>query len=65
MQKIISGYIIEDEEAQHKVKMPSGRMYYHFWTASNDMELLFLTIFAISFSNNPMVVCYCYMVTNL
>lgn len=48
MQIIISGYIIEDEEAQHKIKMPPGRMYYRFWTASNDMELLFLTIFAIS-----------------
>lgn len=56
MQKIISGYIIEDDEAQHKVKMPPGRMYYRFRTASNEMELLFFTIFAISECSEQAVV---------
>lgn len=56
MQKIISGYIIEDEEAQHKIKMPPGRMYYRFRTASNHMELLLLTIFAISECSEQAVV---------
>lgn len=43
-----SVYVHEDDEAQHKIKMPAGNMYYRFWTACNDLESLFLTIFAIS-----------------
>lgn len=43
-----SMYVHEDEEAQHKIKIPTGRMYYRFWTNSSDLESLFLTIFAVS-----------------
>lgn len=43
-----SVYVHEDDEAQHKLKVPAGNMYYRFWTASDDLESLFLTIFAIS-----------------
>lgn len=41
-------YVHEDEAAQHKINIPTGHMYYRFWTNSNDFETLFLTIFAIS-----------------
>ena len=44
----LSVYVHEDDEAQHKLKVPAGNMYYRFWTASDDLESLFLTIFAIS-----------------
>ena len=43
-----SVYVHEDEEAQHKLVVPTGRMYYRFWTADNDFESLFLIMFALS-----------------
>lgn len=43
-----SQYVHEDDEAQHAVKVPTGNRFYRFWTDSNDFDLLFLTIFAIS-----------------
>lgn len=43
-----SRYVHEEDEAQHKLVVPAGRMYYRFWTASDDFDSLFLTIFAIS-----------------
>lgn len=43
-----SMYVHEDEEAEHKIKIPVGRMYYRVWTSAEDLDLLFLTIFAIS-----------------
>lgn len=43
-----SMYVHEDEEAEHKVKIPVGRMYYRVWTSAEDLDLLFLTVFAIS-----------------
>ncbi|WP_028505301.1 DUF3592 domain-containing protein [Ruminococcus sp. FC2018] len=43
-----SVYIHEDDEVKHKVKIPTGNMYYRFWTASDDLSSLFLLIFAIS-----------------
>lgn len=50
-----SKYVHEDEEAQHKIKIPVGRYYYRFWTDSSDMETLFLTIFAISETEQTVV----------
>ncbi|MBQ9355188.1 MAG: DUF3592 domain-containing protein [Clostridia bacterium] len=50
-----SVYVHEDEEAQHKLNIPTGNMYYRFWTASYDMEILFLTIFALSETEQTVV----------
>lgn len=50
-----SVYVHEEDEAQHKIKIPTGNMYYRFWTASDDLELLFLTIFAISETEQAIV----------
>lgn len=50
-----SMYVHEDEEAQHAVAVPVGRMYYRCWTVSNDFETLFLTMFAISESEQGLV----------
>ena len=41
-------YVHEDEAAEHKVNVPIGRFYYRVWTNTRDFETLFLTIFAIS-----------------
>ena len=41
-------YVHEDEAAQHKMNVPIGRFYYRVWTNTRDFETLFLTIFAIS-----------------
>lgn len=43
-----SMYVHEDEEAEHKLAIPTGRYYYRVWTDSTDFELIFLVIFAIS-----------------
>ncbi len=48
-------YVHEDDEAQHAVSIPTGSMYYRFWTSSNDFDLLFLTIFAISETEQAVV----------
>ena len=48
-------YVHEDDEAKHKLVVPAGRMYYRFWTDSKDFELLFLTIFAISETEQAVV----------
>ena len=41
-------YVHEDEEAQHKIAVPGGKYYYRIWTDSEDLESLFLAIFAVS-----------------
>ena len=41
-------YVHEDEAAEHKLNVPVGRFYYRVWTNTRDFEALFLTIFAIS-----------------
>ncbi len=41
-------YVHEDEAAEHRINIPTGNMYYRFWTNSDDFDTLFLTIFAIS-----------------
>ena len=43
-----SQYVHEEDEAQHKLAIPTGSMYYRFWTASDDIEELFLIMFAVS-----------------
>ena len=48
-------YVHEDEAAEHKINIPVGRYYYRFWTQSSDMESLFLTIFAISETEQTVV----------
>ena len=41
-------YVHEEDEAEHKLNIPAGRYYYRCWTGEDNMELLFLTVFAIS-----------------
>lgn len=48
-------YVHEEDEAEHKLVIPTGRMYYRIWTGSNDFETLFLTVFAISESEQTVV----------
>ena len=48
-------YVHEDEAAEHKVNIPVGKFYYRVWTNSNDFETLFLTIFAISETEQTVV----------
>ncbi len=50
-----SVYVHEEDEAEHSLALPTGRMYYRFWTASDDFDSLFLTIFAISETEQTMV----------
>ncbi len=50
-----SMYVHEEDEAQHKLAIPTGKMYYRFWTASDDFDSLFLTIFAISETEQTIV----------
>lgn len=48
-------YVHEDEAAEHKLNIPVGKYYYRVWTNSNDIETLFLTIFAISETEQTVV----------
>ena len=48
-------YVHEDDAAQHTVNIPAGNMYYRVWTASDDLESLFLTIFAVSETEQAVV----------
>ncbi|MBR5010842.1 MAG: DUF3592 domain-containing protein [Clostridia bacterium] len=48
-------YVHEDEAAQHKLNVPAGSMYYRVWTASDDFDSLFLTVFAISETEQAVV----------
>ena len=48
-------YVHEDEEAQHKIVIPYGKMYYRCWTDSEDLDLLFLTVFAITETEQAVV----------
>lgn len=41
-------YVHEEDAAEHKINIPYGSYYYRVWTNDQDMELLFLTVFAIS-----------------
>lgn len=48
-------YVHEDEAAEHTLNVPVGRYYYRVWTNSRDFETLFLTIFAISETEQAVV----------
>ena len=48
-------YVHEDEAAEHKVNIPVGRYFYRIWTNSEDLDLLFLTVFAISETEQAVV----------
>ncbi len=48
-------YVHEDEAGQHKLNVPSGRYYYRLWTDSNDLDTLFLAVFALSESGQMIV----------
>ena len=50
-----SVYVHEEDDAEHKVKIPTGRMYYRIWTNSSDFDLLFLVAFAISETEQAVV----------
>lgn len=43
-----SRYVHEEDEAEHKVTVPTGKYYFRCWTNEQDLALLFLTVFAIS-----------------
>ena len=38
----------EEDAAEHKLDLPIGRYYYRLWTDSEDLETMFLVVFAIS-----------------
>ena len=48
-------YVHEDEAAQHAVNLPVGRYYYRIWTNAEDLDALFLTVFAISETEQTVV----------
>lgn len=50
-----SKYVHEEDEEQHSIKIPFGKYYYRVWTNSTDLELLFLTVFAISETEQTVV----------
>ena len=50
-----SQYVHEEDAAQHKVNIPVGRYYYRCWTNESDLDLLFLTVFAISETEQAVV----------
>ena len=50
-----SKYVHEEDEAEHKIKVPVGRYYFRCWTNEPDMALLFLTVFAISETDQAVV----------
>ncbi len=50
-----SMYVHEEEETQHKIAIPVGKYYYRIWTKSRDLETVFLTVFAISESEQAIV----------
>ena len=48
-------FVHEDEAEQHRVNIPVGRYFYRVWTNSDDFDSLFLTVFAISESEQTVV----------
>ena len=50
-----SMYIHEEDEAQHKIRIPYGKWYYRCWTNEQNLDLLFLTVFAISETEQTVV----------
>ena len=50
-----SQYVHEEDEARHAIAIPFGQYYYRIWTNEPDIELIFLTVFAISETEQPVV----------
>ena len=48
-------FVHEDEAAEQKLNIPVGRYYYRIWTDTDDIETLFLMIFAISETEQTIV----------
>ena len=48
-------YVHEEDEEKHKFVIPPGKMYYRCWTESDDLETLFLVMFAISETEQAVV----------
>ena len=41
-------FVHEEDAAEHKLNIPVGKYYYRCWTNETDLDLLFLTVFALS-----------------
>ena len=50
-----SKYVHEEDEAEHKVNIPVGRYFYRIWTDATDLDLILLTVFAISETEQAVV----------
>lgn len=48
-------YVHEEDAAEHTLNIPVGRYYYRVWTNETDLEDLFLTVFAISETEQTVV----------
>ena len=48
-------HVHEDEAAQHRLNVPAGNRYYRVWTSSGELDALFLTVFAISETEQAVV----------
>ncbi len=48
-------YVHEEDAARHSIAVPYRSYYFRIWTDSNDFDLLFLTVFAISESEQSVV----------
>lgn len=48
-------YVHEEDAAEHKINIPVGRYFYRVWTNDDDLDLLFLTVFAISETEQTVV----------
>ena len=48
-------YVHEEDAAEHTLNIPVGRYYYRCWTNESDIALLFLTVFAISETEQTVV----------
>ncbi|MBQ2111214.1 MAG: DUF3592 domain-containing protein [Clostridia bacterium] len=48
-------YVHEEDAAEHRLNIPVGRYYYRVWTRETDLSDLFLTVFAISETEQTVV----------
>ncbi|MBO4562113.1 MAG: hypothetical protein J5772_08730, partial [Clostridia bacterium] len=48
-------YVHEEDALEHKLNIPVGRYYYRVWTSETDLNDLFLTVFAISETEQAVV----------
>ena len=50
-----SRYVHEEDEAEHTFTPPIGRYFYRIWTVSDDLDPVFLAVFAISETEQTIV----------